>query len=514
LSPLHLVVIGVVGIVACWLLATPRNAGPDEPSHLVASAALVRGHASGPIVDLGYPAEQFRVPAMVGEPNPGCYAFQSDQTADCAPAPASSTALDDKYSTSANYPIWGHLLPGLASFVPSASLFAYLARALNASLAVALLVGALLRARRRPSPWLAVGLVVGFTPIAWFSLSIVSPSALAIAGATAVWVAMLSPEDGHLTLLVAGWCAILLPRRDGPLWATLVVGFACIAAAERPSAWWARLGRRARLFVLCSLPLPLLSVLLHDGDRLNTALALAPLALPIADLMIGWGRRHVGERRMRQACVLGAVGLAVLAIAAANVVRAAGPDGTLTLHIISNTGRHLRQLVGVLGWLDAPIPEVLVLLWWVAIGCLFGLALIGSPRHALIGASILATTVVVAWVLEIGSGDTTANYWQGRYSIPLAIGVPLVLASGVRVDAATARRLITFLFGSVWVLWNVAFVAALHRWGSGISGTWVVWRWHDWHQPGPIVLFIVVHALASGLLLFGRHGRADILDGS
>jgi hypothetical protein len=515
LSPRQAILLGVVGIIACWILASPRYAGPDEASHSVASAALVRGDVKGQPIDLGYPSTEFLVPSMVGDPNPGCFAFQSEITADCAAGPANSTALVQRDSTSATYPIWGHLLPGIASFVPSPVAFMYLARLLNSLLAVALLVATFLRLRRTDSLWVAVGLAVGFTPIAWFALSIVSPSALAIAGGTAIWAAMLSSATGRSdALFVAGWCALLLPRRDGPLWATLVVGFACCIASVPPSVLWRRLGRTGRIIVAVSLPLPLLPTVMHGVDKLNTGLVLAPLAIPAGEWLFSRASGRLAHRGSAWTALLLAFVVALASVVAANLVRTGGPDGTLTLHVISNTGRHLRQIVGVLGWLDAPIPEVAVLVWWIVLGGLAGLALLNSPRHAIFAASMLATAVITAWVLELGTGDTTANYWQGRYSMPFVVGVPMVLGAGIRTPPAARRRIVRTVQVCTWSLWNVAFVAAMHRWGSGLSGTWLPWRWHDWHQPGPISGYLVVHALASGWLL--AHSvppdTADILD--
>ena len=461
-------------------------------------------------MDVGYPAEQFDVPAMVGDPNPGCFAFRAEITADCAGSPIDSTAITPQQSTSANYPFWGHLLPGLASFIPSPYWYLYLARMLNSAVAAALLVASLVRCRRATSPWLAVGLFAGLTPIGWFAVSMVSPSALAIAGGAALWVSVLTAADSEGDgLLVAGWLAVVLPRRDGPLWATLIVIFACLAVERLPSALWRQLGRGGKAAVAVAVPLSLLPTFINGFDRLNTALAFVPLALPLGELVVITAQRRKAFRLHPAVIALSAVAVAVAAVLAANLVRPGGADAATTGRIIANTGRHLRQIVGVLGWLDTPTPELAVLVWWVAIGGLASLALLAAPRAVAAAAGVLGTAIVTAWVLELGTGDTTGTYWQGRYSMPFVLGMPILLARGIGVDAIGRRRVTNAVLGAVWMVWNAAFFSAIRRWGAGVDGSVFPWRWSTWHSPGPPALFIVAHALASGWLLLRSVGRVD-----
>ena len=494
--------IGVAGIIACWLLATPRNAGPDEPSHSVASAALVRGQTDGVAVGVDYQADEFQVPAMVGEPNPGCFAFYPDIAAACEGTPPDDTSLTGRQTTSNGYPIWGHLLPGLASFVPSASLYAYLARLLNALLPVALLVGALMRCRRHTSAWLSTGLLVGLTPIAWFIMGIVSPSALAIAGGAALWAATLTdPRRNTDMLLAAAWAATLLPRRDGPVWATLIIAFACLATDRLPSDLWRRAGRAGQIVIGVSLPLTLLPTLMNGYDKLNTMLPMVLVVLPVGEFIVRrW--RAAGLRPPRPIVVaLGGLVLAVIAVAFANVLRPSGVDLDMTGRVVNLTGRHLRQLVGVLGWLDTPIPESALLLWWVVLGAMAMVALLTAPRLVAVAAGTLGAGIVMAWVLELGTGDTSGTYWQGRYTMPLIVGLPMILAMRAPQDEAAVRRARRTVHGAVWAVWNAAFYAAMRRWGSGVDGTVYPWKWTNWNAPLHPSIFLVLHALASGWLL-------------
>ena len=82
------------------------------------------------------------------------------------------------------------LLPGLASFVPSAGGYAYLARTLSSLIPVALVCGALIALLRRRAI-AAAGALLGLTPIVWFTFGFMSPSAMAIGGGLALWTGLL-----------------------------------------------------------------------------------------------------------------------------------------------------------------------------------------------------------------------------------------------------------------------------------------------------------------------------------
>ena len=503
----HTLIACVSVVVLSWLIGTPRWAGPDEPSHAVASAALVRGHIEGELADLEFRAETFDVPSMVGDPDPVCFALQPDAPASCAGEPTDSTRLVPRYSSSSNYPIWGHVLPGLASFVPSPHWFAYLARLVSALPVVALLVAALVRCRR--TPWLFTGLLMGLTPITWFSMSIISPSALAIAGGAALWAALLVPTARrHDLLFVAGWLALSLPRREGPLWATLVVLLACLATGVLPSDIWRRRSVAERTALAIAALLAFLPTLTNGVDTLNTTLAFSPLLLVVAE-----GGTRVAGRRAQHLAARSWVALlaaaAVLAIAAANILRPGGPDIDTTWRIVTGTGRHLRQLVGLLGWLDTPVPESMLLLWWMVFGGLAMLAMLGRPGRAALAAGAFATMLVTSWILELGTGDPSGTYWQGRYSMPFMIGVPMLLAGGVDIGSARTRLARVTMHRTIWLVWNLSFAAALRRWGVGVNGSVYPWRWDTWSSPLAPVILLAAHALATWLLVSPRDLSGD-----
>lgn len=498
-----LLVLAVVVTTLCWIAGNPRSSGPDERSHMIASAALVRGDREGrPNPDPNFPGiHLFDVPGMVGQPDPHCWveAFDPAVPVACQNTQPLSTRSQELGSTSFNYPPWGFVLPGLASFVPSAGGYAYLARLFNAAIPIALVAASLVALRQRRAV-MASAALLGLTPIAWFTFGFVSPSAPTIAGGLALWTGLLVDRSRVATwLTVAGWAAVLLPRRDGPVWATMIVLSCCLLMATRPLELWQRLDPWARWTVIAIAPLPLLTPIINRDFDSNLLLAFAPVALVVIELLARQYARTQSAAGRRALVAYSAVAAALLAVAAVLI----GPGDTRAQTVrlvIANTGDHLRQLVGNLGWLSTPVPAVAVFLFWALIGGMALVAVIEYLRSTLVYVAGLAGAVVVAWLLELGQAADYGNYWQGRYTMPFAVGLPLVLAwRPIAVDWLDDGLTSIVAWGS-WIVANVAFVAAQQRWGVGVNGTWNPLDWNTWGAPAAPWLMVLAHAGATAVL--------------
>jgi hypothetical protein len=498
-----LLIAAVVLTALCWIVGNPRSSGPDEPGHMIASAGLVRGDREGRINPDPSPnmagSHLLEVPGMVGQPDPGCWAFKPDVPVACESTVPLSTTVRELPSWSFNYPPWALVLPGLASFVPSAGGYAYLARMLNAAVPIALVAGSLVALRQRRSV-LAAGALLGVTPIAWFTFGFVSPSAVAIGGGLALWTGLLVDRSRLATLLtVAGWAAVLLPRRDGPVWATMIVLTCALLTETRPLALWRRLEPWARWTVVAVAPLPLITPILnHDLDS-NALLPFALLALVAGELL---ARRYEDTRSTAgRRALIAYTSLAAVLAAVALVLVAPGDVHAETVRlVVANTGDHLRQLVGILGWLDTSVPAVAVFLFWALIGGLALVAMLDYKRSAFVYLAGLAGAVAAAWLLELGQTADYGNYWQGRYTMPFAIGLPLVLAWRPAGADWLDDRVTSIVAWGAWVISNAAFVAAQQRWGVGVNGTWNPLDWDTWGAPVVPWMLLLVHAGATAVL--------------
>jgi uncharacterized membrane protein len=108
--------------------------------------------------------------------------------------------------------------------------------------------------------------------------------------------------------------------------------------------------------------------------------------------------------------------------------------------------RWLQQFVGVLGWLDTPIPDVV---YWAYPILLVVIALLERPDHGILGswerALLVALPVVssgalllVAFVAWTAPGDGVISSFQGRYLIPF--GPLLVIAAQRNRAPGISRR--------------------------------------------------------------------------
>jgi hypothetical protein len=495
---------------------------------MIASAALVRGETEVPPISEPLIGERyFDVPAMIGAPNPGCWlvgdppGFTPVACSSLAAVPSGDARLG---TTSAGYPWWGLLLPGLASLIDAPGAYAYLARGMSALPAVILVAATLVHLRRAGRHDLAAVALFSMTPIAWFSIGVVNPSGATVAGAVAVSAALLTwpntpwPNTQSPWLLVCGWLAVLLPRRDGPLWATLLVVGLLIATHVELRAVWRNLPRTARWLVAVSAPLPVLNAVSNPGGALNRLLALSPLIL-VAECLLGRRCRSALQRSSHsRAIVLGIGGLTAAATSIALVsMLPSSADGELFNLVVGETGTHLRQLVGVLGWLDTPVPLTAVIAWWVGVGILAARTLERRWHSLVTATAMVAALILCAWLLELGSGSDYGRYWQGRYSLPLMIGALFALHADSGEPGASAsigspgahRRINVMVLSLTTIVGVAAFFEAGRRWAVGLAGTRRPWAWNTWGAPLHPAVLLAVFTAATIVVAWAVTARGD-----
>ncbi|HET9547612.1 MAG TPA: DUF2142 domain-containing protein [Desertimonas sp.] len=490
----------VAGIALCWIVLTPPGAGADEQGHLVRSGALARGHLDGS--DIGSARfEGFDLPSTYAVPDPDCYAFRPAVPVSCAAEPADSDATLTLPSSADEYPIWGHLPGGLLSRLPGPAPI-WWARIGGAAIAVALLAGAFrLVAADRPLGVAAV--LVALTPMAWSIFGVVSPSAMAISGAVALWTGLLftdpRPAETAGWITAFGWAALALPRRDGLIWACVALVVALGYRQRTTSDWWRSLGLGPRCVIAVSTIVTVGWGLTNDS-RISRLVALAPLIVVAAETVRWWWRTQATtpRRRLATLVVLGTAGC----VAAAGVIakRPGGWDRDLTVRVIGETGNNLVEAIGVLGWLDTVPPAAALALSVGAVGVLGAASLLAEGKAMSWATALLLATIVASWVFELYGGNTTGTYWQGRYSLPLLAGIPLLLGTA-KVPAAVAARVARCAGIVALVVVNVVAWAAARRWGVGTHGSLMPWDWDTTHTPvPPIVVLAGLAALSIGLV--------------
>jgi hypothetical protein len=176
---------------------------------------------------------------------------------------------------------------------------------------------------------------------------------------------------------------------------------------------------------------------LTTDSRVSRFVAAAPLIVVAAEVVRWLWRKRVTTRPARAVLVVAASAVGGVAAAVLLSRRPGGWDGDLASRILGETGYNFIEAIGRLGWLDVPLPAVTIALTCGAIGLLGAASLAAESAAASWAAALLVTAAVSSWLFELFQGNATGTYWQGRYSLPLLIGVPLLVGLA-RVPAAAA----------------------------------------------------------------------------
>lgn len=432
---------------ALWSFASPLFSAPDEPAHVVKAAALMRGQVlpvevaspRGPIPSLEVPEILART--MLSS----CYG-RADESARCVEPLEGSTRSVTALTYAGRYPPLYYLLIGWPSlFFPSAT-GVHLMRLMSAAISAAFLASAFASARAATkSSCLVVGLAVAVTPMVLFLAGSVNPSGLEIAAGIGLWVSLIALvlggtrlPDARLSARVGLAGAVLsLSRPLSALWMVIIVILVVIMA------------RRTRLNDLVHQPV----IWIWAGVAGVGTLAAGVWIIVANALQIG----SVGE-----------------------LASDVGPT-QIARKSLGKSGDEVLQMIGTFGWLDTPSPLITYYVWLACIGFLViaGLAVSGR-REALVLTGLVLLILAVPRLVEASQASALGYVWQGRYTLPLAVGVPLVAALLVdHMWALSGKRLTRLLVGAMLVGHVLAFLWALRRNAVGVSGPlWPV----DWPE--------------------------------
>jgi hypothetical protein len=465
--------LAVIGIT--WSLSTPLMAVPDEPAHVIRAAAVVRGDLVGRdlVTETDDPLLENRTDTYLTVPKayarlksvPTCYAFDIQETADCAPDIGEAGADVTASTYVGTYqPLYAAVIGWPSLLLPPEPAI-HTMRIVGALVCAALTAIGFLGVRRADvSGFGVVGYLIALTPSVVFFFGSVNPSSLEIAGALAAW---------GTTLEIA--------RRRGPLTTSAAVRFVVAAVAM---AWARPLSALFLAFIVCT-------IWVITGSRTR-----------LAELR--------GDRTARVAVAISA--LSALAAVTWVVWRraydsfAGNPWPELTrLDAIRISFEQLwgrvEQMVAVFGWLDTRPPSIVLVAWLGALAALSIAALVvGSTRQRLVIVGLLLVIVVEPTVAEVSRAERYGFVWQGRYSLPLAVGLPILAAVTVGWSGRLNGRARTVVAAVVVAGWAggqaLAHAASMRRYRTGPGTSIVAWLTEGrWEAP------VASGALATGLAL-------------
>jgi hypothetical protein len=426
-----------------WALTNPLFASPDETSHMVRAQGFSRLDFVPPYETDGLPIEQV-----------DCFRFQADVTADCMDLTWGSAGTEIDVPTD-GYPPLLHSVAAIPAVFINGVVGAYSMRiALVIVNAVVLAWAGVLALCG--GPWRFTGLAVGITPMAIFTASTVNPTGLTVAGAALMVTAgarVLGDDDrSRLSRLAIAIGALLLvgTRRDGLLW---LVVLAVIALVRFPIAW----PSKARALV---------------RRRISVGMVIG--------LAVG--------------TVWGVPGVWRFVEARSSAERSTW-QATRALRI------YLDQLFGVFGWLDSTMGLEAFVLAVIVAGMMVCVALMMSSGRAHV-AVVLGLTMLI--LVPIAFGTVRYPYFQGRYLLPLWVGVMYLVGDGIgaavrRGDLRSFRPNVMLAIWGCVHIWSI--VNNLKRYATGRNGTWHLASQAAWHPPMMSNLVALVLLAASAIVM-------------
>ena len=463
---------------AVWSLATPLFAGSDEPAHVARAAALWSGQLAGtPLKSHAvYKSDAWtlvEVPRVYYD-SPNCL-FHAALPASCEHVSHSRVVITAPIYVG-HYPPLYYLFVGLPTALTTSTASIYLMRLvgdLMSSIFIALAVMTVFRWSRRR--FLFLGVLLALTPTTFYFISVINPNGLEISSALCLWcsgsVLALErsghPPRGLVVVMTTSASVLLLTRQLSPLWVALT--FLTLALVAEPGA---------------------IVLLLRRRD------------LQVAGLVV------IGVTLVAVAWTLTQHSLAF----PRNGPQVTPTEGNVFIlrEIFGNTGNLLRQMVGVFGWGESSAPLFTNLVWGIGIGALLLLAFVASPvRRAVVLALLAMLVILVPLVIQFSQARSIGLFiWGGRYTLPLAMGVPLLAAILVDRSGILARaqfRMGACIAVTVGSASFLAFAEVLRRYAVGESGP-LDYLHGAWRPPfGALsltIIYLLVTLLFAGLLWY------------
>ncbi len=412
-----------------WVFGSPLGGSPDEPSHIAYAWGVTTGQGfGGP--DLACesspcPRTAYDVPPGL-VPEPACYAFKAHIPAECSgpsranPYPSYMTRYPPPYYYVVGSALWAGVELGV-----NPEDVGYFGRIAGAAAALSLLIPASVMAANR-DPRVIPYLVASLSAMSLFMIATINPSGLeisaAIALATACGLLIRGGSTGARVLLLYSSAWLAWSRPVGWLWAAMVLVFGFALVAESQRDW--------------------------RGSFTSFGWALPASLVAVATSVI-WFVYALGARSVSS-------------------VGSSMPDSSSEqfLAVILRWGGILRENIGVLGWLDTPLPDLAIL---AAAGLLTLLAA-GGFRAAV---NRRAAWIVAAYFgsLLVGISLLMAYQqflWQGRYVLP-SLAAGLVFIGFVSAPSNRWRRWGAIIASGLWFIAIGASLWLYARYAFGLQ---------------------------------------------
>jgi hypothetical protein len=396
---------------------------------------------------------------------------------------AAALAAGDASTSHMDYFPLYYLAVGWPSLILNGDAAIYGMRVVSAIISALMLAAAFTTSIRRRGA-AALGVLAAATPVAVYYGAVVNPSGLEISSAVLAWASLLSivrAEPGapgmrrDRSLFAVSAAVLMVVRPLGPVWLVLLV--AAVLGTATGTGMRDRLRRTLR----------------SPGVRWTSGLlALSLVAAGIWDLT----QNTLG------------------------VLPETNPTYTFAKGVYLTTFRTpalLAEMLGTIGWLDVRVPTVTTMFWYGVIAALLLVSLaLGTRRERLVLLALTALIVLFPIFFDAYSGSGYGLGWQGRYTLPLAVGLPILSAEILvrRLSSTSwgqAPRALATTFGAtlgiaylcqVWWAWR--------RYADGLVTGHLFPLHAKWAPPigWPATLILAMAGCAGLFLLLRRYSLA------
>lgn len=478
---------------AAWAATTPLSASPDEPSHMIRAASVVRGEIIGE--NTKDPAlKKVEVPIGISKAwKWTCYAYQPTVSAACIPPTVNGLELRSAPTSAGLYnPIY-YAIVGLPSLVlENTRLDVYAMRALSGLLSSFFLAFTFVVLFRMMRPLLAgVTFFAALTPMVLFLNGSVNPNSIEIAGGEALAVGLLAVSLGKAgksqtaILAVTAAAGVLLANSRGlsPLWMALI-GIAVFIIA--PFSNIRKLMRQRNVII---------------------ALSFMAAGVVFAALWI----------------------LLTGTLSAMGTFAGAGQTTPIRAFFVMLVDQSADPgIIGFFGWLDTPAPNLVFVIWSCLIGGLLILSVsVVTGRARLAVLFSLATLFLGPPIIQAASVEKSGYIWQGRYTL-VAVATAVIFASvalGMSARWPSVRRSVEIrvvsVIGALVIVGQLdSLVGALRRYSApGSASVFTFLTAPAWAPPAGALPWLVLSlaSLSALVLLWWSAVRNDGLglrDGS
>lgn len=463
-----------------WVLMQPPYSVADEPAHTIKAVASAYGQFDRPQVigQFGYGAYSYDVPKVFTSIwHSTCYNDDTGTTAACIGDFPPGTELVGTSSTAGPNPPTYYVAVGwLGRLFPSQTGF-YLMRFLGAllfSLALTFTFALQFLKSKSRNAWVSILLLL--TPAVSSFSAVINPFAYEIAAAALFWTSAFLLTDKSRS-----------NREAKQLWSSLIISalfFACI----RPTAFvWISV---VIFFVIVSAPGKITRRLKFHDQKFRSILG---IAFNAAIVSIALSYRSQTD----------------LVVDPTNTITPmVGAGGSMLSNMLvsyERLGSFFRQLFGFFGWTSFYPPVVVPVLFVTAVVMSLGIMRISTRRLRSGLAALFIFVYFGPVVLEGVRASSTGFFYQGRYILPVAIGIPMYI--WLRGEEREPNRYTLLLTQSIVGLSAGSSIFAANyvarRFISGTNGR-ILWFFDvKWNPPGGayMTLSLLVGAMIGACLL-------------